>query len=295
MADTTQEHNTTPRWLRPAWARLVVLLVGFGAVMTLVGFLTGALAATGVGSLVVGIGGALGALWLYRRVIGVLEQRQATEIDRAAAPRGLRNGSLLGLGLFTATFLLILMCGSVEQLGWGSFLGFLAAIGTNVGAAVTEEIVFRAVLFRILAQRWGTGVALTVSALLFGLLHLVNPGASVWGAIAIAIEAGLMLGAAYALTRSLWFPIGLHFGWNMAEGGIFGTTVSGSTNHGGLLHTVLDGPNILTGGDFGPEASVFAILACGIPALLFLRAARRRDRAAAQNPGGEGAAPPAAV
>jgi membrane protease YdiL (CAAX protease family) len=187
------------------------------------------------------------------------------------------------------------MCGSVEQLGWGSFLGFLAAIGTNVGAAVTEEIVFRAVLFRILAQRWGTGVALTVSALLFGLLHLVNPGASVWGAIAIAIEAGLMLGAAYALTRSLWFPIGLHFGWNMAEGGIFGTTVSGSTNHGGLLHTVLDGPNILTGGDFGPEASVFAILACGIPALLFLRAARRRDRAAAQNPGGEGAAPPAAV
>src|SRR4051794_13568092 len=122
MADTTQEHDITPRWSRPVWARLVVLLAGFGAGMTLVGFLTGALAATGVGSLVVGIGGALGALWLYRRVIGVLEQRQATEIDRAAAPRGLRNGSLLGLGLFTATFLLILMCGSVEQLGWGSFL-----------------------------------------------------------------------------------------------------------------------------------------------------------------------------
>ncbi|MFL6127312.1 lysostaphin resistance A-like protein [Actinophytocola sp.] len=280
MAEPTREKSSTPGWLRPVWVRLVVLLAGFGAVMAVVGLLTGALAGTGVGSLVVGVAGAVGALWLYNRVIRTLEQRPATEIDRSAAPRGLRNGVLLGLGLFTATFLLIAMVGGVDSLGWGSVLGFLAAVGINAGAAVTEEIVFRAVLFRIVARQWGTGVALAVSAALFGLLHLVNPGASVWGAVAIAVEAGLMLGAAYALTRSLWFPIGLHFGWNMAEGGLFGTTVSGATNHGGLLHTVLDGPSAITGGEFGPEASVFAILACGIPALLFLRAARRRDRAA---------------
>jgi membrane protease YdiL (CAAX protease family) len=276
MAETTRANNGTPHWLRSGWVRLVVLLAGFGAVMAVVGLLTSALAGTGVGSLVVGVAGAAGALWLYHRVIPILEQRPATEIARLAAARGLRNGALLGLGLFTATFLLIAMVGGVDSLGWGSVLGFLAAVGINAGAAVTEEIVFRAVLFRIVAQRWGTGVALAVSAALFGLIHLVNPGASVWGAVAIAVEAGLMLGAAYALTRSLWFPIGLHFGWNMAEGGLFGTTVSGSTNHGGLLHTVLGGPSAITGGEFGPEASVFAILACGIPALLFLRAARRR-------------------
>ncbi|TQS42502.1 CPBP family intramembrane glutamic endopeptidase [Cryptosporangium phraense] len=259
--------------------RLILLLVGFGAVMAVVGSLTSALAGTGVGSLVVGVGGAIGALWLYRRVIGRLEQRPVTEV--AWTGRGLLTGSLLGLGLFTVTFALIAMFGGVESLGWGSFVAFLAAVGINVGAAVTEEIVFRAVLFRIVQERWGTRVALAVSAVLFGLLHLVNKGATVWGAIAIAIEAGLMLGAAYALTRNLWFPIGLHFGWNMAEGGLFGTTVSGSTNHGGLLHSVLDGPAALTGGSFGPEASVFAILACGIPAVLFLRIARRRALAPA--------------
>ncbi|MFI5958069.1 lysostaphin resistance A-like protein [Cryptosporangium sp. NPDC051539] len=273
--------NSTPGWLRPMWARLTVLLVGFGAVMAVVGTLTSALAGTGVGSLVVGIGGAIGALWLYRKVIGRIEQRPVTEVDRATARRGLGRGALLGLGLFTATFALIAMFGGVESLGWGSAVAFLAAVGINAGAAVTEEIVFRAVLFRIVQERWGTPVALTVSALLFGLLHLVNDGATLWGAIAIAIEAGLMLGAAYALTRSLWFPIGLHFGWNLAEGGLFGTTVSGSTNHGGLLHTVLDGSAALTGGGFGPEASVIAIAACGIPAVLFLRAARTRNRALA--------------
>jgi membrane protease YdiL (CAAX protease family) len=182
--------------------------------------------------------------------------------------------------LFTATFAVIAMFGGVRSLGWGSAGAFLAAIGVNACAAVGEEIVFRGVLFRIVQQAWGTRIALALSAAVFGLLHLVNPGATVWGAIAIAVEAGLMLGAAYTLTRTLWFPIALHFGWNLAEGGIFGTTVSGSTDHGGLLHSVLHGSAAVTGGAFGPEASIFAILACGIPTVLFLRAARRREYAA---------------
>lgn len=85
-----------------------------------------------------------------------------------------------------------------------------------------------------------------------------------------------MLGACYAVSRSLWLPIGLHFGWNFAQAGIFGTPVSGSDNSaGGILHSVLDGPTLISGGDFGPEATIFAVLVCSTLTVVFLRRLRR--------------------
>jgi len=144
--------------------------------------------------------------------------------------------------------------------------------------AVTEEVLFRGVIFRLLERRGGTWIALAVSALLFGLVHLVNPGATIWGAVAIAIEAGLMLGAAYAVTGSLWLPIGLHLGWNVTIVAIFGTIPSGSHARDALVTATTDGPVWLTGGGFGPEASVIAVLVCSIATAALLVAARRRRR-----------------
>lgn len=88
------------------------------------------------------------------------------------------------------------------------------------------------------------------------------------------LEAGVLLGAAYALTGRLWLPIGLHIAWNFTEGSIFGMSVSGNTTAGfgdaGLLRGTLSGPRILTGGAFGPEASVVAVLVCFLVAVYLL-------------------------
>jgi membrane protease YdiL (CAAX protease family) len=145
--------------------------------------------------------------------------------------------------------------------------------------AVTEELIFRGALFRILEEKTGTWGALAVSGLVFGGLHLFNRDATVWGALAIAIEAGLLFGAIFAATRSLWLPIGLHLGWNMAGAGIFGTTVSGTAGGpASLLQATMSGSPALTGGDFGPEGSVIAILLSIVPTVLFLMLAKRRGR-----------------
>jgi hypothetical protein len=132
-------------------------------------------------------------------------------------------------------------------------------------------LAFRGALFRIVEEGFGTTSALITSAVVFGLLHALNPGATVISTTAIALEAGVLLGAAYALTRNLWFPIGLHFGWNFTEGGIFGVSVSGGPTGKGILSVALAGRPLLTGGNFGPEASVIAIAVClaaGIALLL---------------------------
>ena len=142
-------------------------------------------------------------------------------------------------------------------------------LAISIIAAVGEELAFRGALFRIIAERCGTATALVVSAAVFGLLHGLNPGATIVSTAAIAIEAGLLLGAAYALTRNLWFPIGLHLGWNFTEGGIFGTSVSGHAAGNGIFSVSLAGPRLLTGGAFGPEASLLAI-AVGLAAAIVL-------------------------
>ena len=93
--------------------------------------------------------------------------------------------------------------------------------------------------------------------------------------LAIAVEAGLLLGAAYTVNRSLWLPIGLHFGWNFGQSGLFGLLDSG-TSFPSLIDARIAGPAWLTGGAFGPEASlpglaIWILVGC----FLLVRAARR--------------------
>ena len=133
----------------------------------------------------------------------------------APAPR-IGRGVLIGVAMFAAVIANIAFLGGYQVDGLGSVTGAVGLLGFMAAAAVTEELLFRGVLFRIVEERTGTWIALLLTGVLFGLMHLLNPDASLWGAIAIAIEAGCMLAAAYAATRNLWVPIGLHFGWNFA-------------------------------------------------------------------------------
>ncbi|ATY16044.1 CPBP family intramembrane metalloprotease [Amycolatopsis sp. AA4] len=249
------------------------------ALMVAAGALNSALTGLGVLEFAIGVGTAAAALWCYLRLSRVVEQRPVAELSPANARAGVLRGMAIGAAAFVATMLLVLIFGGVDGFSGGSFWGFTATAGLMASVAVTEELLFRGVLFRIVERWLGTWGALALSAILFGVAHLVNPGASLWGALAIAVEAGLMLGAAYVATRTLWLPIGLHFAWNLAEGGVFGTTVSGADGGAGsLLHTLLSGPDVVTGGAFGPEASIFAVLVCAVPTVFFLRSAARRGR-----------------
>jgi membrane protease YdiL (CAAX protease family) len=225
--------------------------------------------------LVFGVATAVLAILTYRWVVRRTERRAPDELGRPGAASALGRGALIGVALFAAVILNIAFLGHYRIAGAGSVLGALGVLGFMAAAATSEELIFRGILFRIAEQRIGTWLALTLTAALFGLMHLANPNASLWAAIAIAVEAGGMLGAAYAATRTLWLPIGLHLGWNFAEAGIFGTEVSGKTSDG-LLDGVLSGPALLSGGEFGPEASVYSLLAGGLATIVFMWLARRR-------------------
>ncbi|WP_433825003.1 lysostaphin resistance A-like protein [Actinoplanes sp. CA-015351] len=264
------------------------LLLIFVAVDAVVVTVVSAASGSAILSLTLGAAAAILTILLYAWTARRIEKREPTDVPRAGWFRATARGTLAGVGLFVATVLPIAVFGGFRIAGWGSFGGMLTIFGLMMAVATVEEVLFRGILFRLVEQRTGTWIALAVSATLFGLLHLVNDPSAIGGALAI-IAAGSMTAAAYVATRALWLPIGLHLGWNFAEGGIFGVEVSGSDNAAtGLLRGVFDGPALLTGGGFGPEASVFAVLACLVTTWYLLRVAQRRGnirpRRPAQNP-----------
>ncbi|MDG6107089.1 CPBP family intramembrane metalloprotease [Dactylosporangium aurantiacum] len=227
-------------------------------------------------TLVLGVATAVLSLLAYAWVVRRTERRAPVEVAARGAGPKLGRGVLVGFAMFAAVVAAIAVTGGYRVHGWGSAGGAVALVGFMAAAAVTEELLFRGVLFRIVEERLGTWGALLLTAPLFGLAHLPNPNATLWSALAVAVEAGALLAAVYAATRNLWVPIGVHFGWNFAGGGVFGTDVSGKDAPQGLLDGVTSGPAVLSGGGFGPEGSVWALLAGVALTAVFLRLARRR-------------------
>jgi membrane protease YdiL (CAAX protease family) len=95
-------------------------------------------------------------------------------------------------------------------------------VSVTAHTAVSEELLFRGFIFRWLENGTGTWMAIIISAALFGAAHALNRGSSVSEVTAIGIEAGVLLSAAFVVSRSLWFPIGIHFGWDFAIGAFNG-------------------------------------------------------------------------
>lgn len=268
-----------PGILSRRWAQGTIMILGFTIVMIVSNSIASALE-NPIAALLIGPLLAVLVLWLYRVAVRRVERRPAAELAPRNATRMVVVGFAGGLLLSAVTIGILALFGGYRITGWGSLSGALSVIGMMCAIAVAEEVLFRGVVFGLVQRRWGTWLALAVSAVLFGLVHLVNPGATVWGAIAIAVEAGLMLGAAYAATGSLWLSIGLHLGWNIATVAIFGTVTSGSESREALVTATTSGPAWLTGGGFGPEASVIAVVVCSTATAVLLGMARRPGRLA---------------
>ena len=200
-----------------------------------------------------------------------IERRSPTELaaDRAL-PEGIA-GIALGFVLFSAVMGILWATGVYHLEGRGTADQLAKGFVLAALAGVLEEILFRGLLFRLSAKIFGTWGALLLTAALFGAAHATNPGATVSSSLAIALEAGILLGATYAATTRLWLPIGAHIGWNFTEGSLFGMSVSGGTANSGIIRGTLSGSQILTGGQFGPEASIVAVLVCLVAALYFVR------------------------
>jgi uncharacterized protein len=219
---------------------------------------------------------ALVAMAIYVAWGRLIERRAVSELSLPGSVPEFLVGALIGAGLYAACVLILMVLGMYRIEGLNPLAFMIPAMAMSVKSAVFEELVFRGVLFRSVEQMAGSWIAIVVSALVFGFLHLLNPGSTIVGAAYIAIEAGPLLAAAYLVTRRLWIAIGFHMAWNYVQSAVFSGVVSGGVTLPGLIQPKIEGPSFFTGGSFGMEQSIFALILCTTAGIVMLVMAMRR-------------------
>jgi membrane protease YdiL (CAAX protease family) len=218
------------------------------------------------------------AYWAYVRW---WERRPVRELSVSGAVPELLVGLLLGGLLFSGVVAVLASVGAYSLEAVGSLGDLGAAVASMLpkilAGALIEELLFRLLALRLLERSFGTVWALAISSLIFGLAHLGNAGATPLIGITLGIESGLLLGAAYLLTRRVWLCTALHFAWNFAQGAVFSIAVSGLSGDGWLRGS-LTGPTWLTGGVFGAEASIVSFVLCLAATGILLTLAHRNGR-----------------
>ena len=212
----------------------------------------------------------------YELVIRRLGEDPRDDFSDRHALRNLGIGIGAGLIVFSAAVAVAAVAGVYRLQGEGDVSGLLPAlVASALFPAVSEEMLFRGIIFRWTEEWGGSWAGLVISSVLFGAAHAFNPGSSLIATSFIAVEAGVLLGGAYMLTRSLWMPMGLHAAWNFTQGEIFDIPVSGLDQHG-LVTANMSGPALLTGGHFGLEASVLTLIVATVAGAWIVWLAVRR-------------------
>jgi membrane protease YdiL (CAAX protease family) len=271
--------------LRAGWrlSLQTLLLFVIGTILGIVAFLLGFRNLNSLGGQLLNLFAITGSVYLARRW---LDKRSFESLGLRLDRYTLRD-ILAGIGI---TFIqmgciYIMMLG----LGWLTFQGFawefdpipvvltgtLTFFGLFIMVGWSEELLSRGYHLQTIASGLNLLWGVVISSAIFGLLHLGNPNAT-WVSAAGIFFAGVFLAYGYIRTKQLWLPIGLHIGWNFFEGVGFGFPVSGLADIYKLIRIQVHGPEIWTGGAFGPEAGLIVLPALLLGGLLiFLYTSRR--------------------
>jgi uncharacterized protein len=222
------------------------------------------------------VAATLVAVVMYKLLVVRLGEQPRDDLPFDARAHDAWRGALLATVLMSGIVGVVALLGGYSVVGWGGSTSWpMLLFGAGLQAALVEEILMRGIVFRFLEEFGGSWFALALSSALFGFLHASNDNATTFSSLAIALEAGVLLGGAYMLTRNLWLAIGLHFGWNVAQGYLWDVPVSGHAVDG-LVEARSRGSELISGGAFGVEASVVAlVVATGVGAWIVVLAARR--------------------
>ena len=275
---------TPERRLRAPWRIVLFLIVLFGALIistAIEGIVDVVVSSRGYEPLVSDWGVPLGLMLATAVMLKWVEGKgwKYVGLDRTAAePKVLATGTVYGLAAIAIPSLFLLLIG---ELRWVASTpgSSIAAAGISFAnllpAAFGEELLLRGYIFAVLFEAVGWRLTLISTSIVFGLLHVANPGADAQS-IAIVMLAGFFLGSVFLATRSLWATTLAHFIWNWFMAAGLHTPVSGIEVSTPDYRVIDAGPDWLTGGAWGPEGGLAA--AAGMFGVMIYLHARRLRR-----------------
>ena len=281
------EATSAPRSVGPPWRLLVFILTSAIGVLGLrlilapfagrVSTVAGVPFATYVYVYTLAGGLLIGHVWTLRQV----EPRGWSYVGlgrEALRPSTVFLGALLGAATIAVPSLLLLGLGwlRVEPAVAGDSLGAaLRSLVVLVPASLWEELMLRGFFFAVLREVWGTGRAIAITSILFGVLHFRNAGVNAQSVVLVAL-AGVFLGTVLVATRSLYAAWAAHLAWNFTMAGVLHASVSGIGFAEPNYRVIDAGPDWATGGVWGPEGGLFAGLSLMAAVLVLYRRRMRR-------------------
>jgi CAAX protease family protein len=257
----------------------IVVIVGLVILMEQAGrfFLDKTALSGSIKDIIIAFGDAGIALAGYIYLTRFIEHRKIPELSLPDFGKMAVTGFITGFALQAIFILVMYVTGNYAVLSTNSFSVLIQPFTFSFTAGFVAEIIIIGIVYRLLEKQIGTKNALIVFVILFAFLHINAKGATVLSVGTTALQAGLLIPATFVFTRSLWFPIFLHFAWDFAEPGIFGgINPSGNITHG-LLNAKFGNSLLLTGGTGGPQNSIQAFILCLITGLLVLWLAKKRN------------------
>ncbi|PZX94240.1 CPBP family intramembrane metalloprotease [Flavobacterium aquariorum] len=227
-------------------------------------------------NLIKGIIAASTVIFTYIYFYKKYEKREITEFSNKGIAKYIIIGTLIGISLQCLTILVIIFNGGFEIVSINPISNIIIPFTVAFTVAIFEEILIRGIIFRIIEEKLGSYISLLITAIIFGALHLANPNSTVLSGLCVGIEAGFLMGAAYIYARNLWFPIAIHFAWNFMQSGVFGAITSGNEKTSSLLTTKITGSELITGGEFGPEGTIQAIIFCLLAAIILMQLSKKK-------------------
>ena len=233
-------------------------------------------------SLVPRIDNALAVVAAYVFMVAVVDRRDWS--TSGLTPEGVGLETTVGFALGAVLISLVIGCtallGAYHVAGQNAHADLFSSSIFLLLAAVSEEIAFRGYVFQTLEKSWGTFAAVMTGSILFGFYHMLGPShvpmmERLCGCLCLIVESGLLYNGAYLLRRRLWLPIGMHWAWNYLQGPIYGLAVSGLVFWTPFFKATSVGPDLITGGKWGPEAGVPAFVIRTAFAIILLLMAYR--------------------
>jgi hypothetical protein len=220
-------------------------------------------------NLIKGLAASFAVILAYKSFYQKIEKRDVSELSGNKSLKNIILGVSIGTVLQCLTILVIYFFGNIQIVSINSFYSVITPFSIAFSVAIFEEILLRGIIFRIMEEKLGSYSSLIISGVIFGAAHLLNPGSTLISSLCIGL-VGIIFGASYIYSRSLWLPIAIHFSWNFVQSGIFGAVTSGNEKTNSLFTTAISGPELITGGAFGPEGTIQATLLWLIVSVLFM-------------------------
>lgn len=215
---------------------------------------------------------------VYYFLVKIYEKREVFELSLKNFLKYFTTGFGIGTVLQILVVVVFYLFGAYKIISFNSVYYLLTSSTMGFSPGFEEEILFRGIILRNLEESLGSYIALIISAALFGLIHISNPGANWFVVLGISLSGGLLLGSAYIYSKSLWLPIGIHTAWNYIQFSLQGYRAGDEQSMTSFIVTKISGPEWLVGTGYGVNVTYLEIFLCLIVTFIFLYLAHKNNR-----------------